>query len=281
MALPHRVVVRVVRGRDLHSARAELGVNELVGDDGNLAADDGQYERLADEVAVSLVLRADGDGRVAEHRLGASGGDRDAAVGAFNGVLQIVELARLRFFINFEVGERGLVFRTPVDHAGAAVDKAVLIATHEELADGARQMLVHREALARPVNARALAPHLPQNLAAGLLLPLPHALDELFAAEVVARLALFLLQLPLDDYLRGDARVIHARQPERAPTPHAVVAREHVHDCVLQGVAHVQRARDVRRRDDYRVDGRVGVPVGFGREAPLALPTRVVTLLRL
>ena len=46
-------------------------------------------------------------------------------------------------------------------------------------------MLVHREALARPVNARALAPHLLENLAAVLLLPLPRALDEAFAPEVV------------------------------------------------------------------------------------------------
>ena len=71
-----------------------------------------------------------------------------------------------------------------------------------------------------------------------------------FAPEVVARLALFLLQLPLDDNLRGDARMVCAGEPERSEASHAVVAREHVHDCVLQGVAHVERARNVRGRND-------------------------------
>ena len=42
VALAHRVVCGVVRGRDLDRARAELRVNEVVGDDRNLAVDDGQ-----------------------------------------------------------------------------------------------------------------------------------------------------------------------------------------------------------------------------------------------
>ena len=35
-------------------------------------------------------------------------------------------------------------------------------------------------------------------------------------------------ELPLDDGLRGDARVIDARLPERVVAAHAVVADEHV-----------------------------------------------------
>src|SRR3712207_332151 len=183
VALAHRVVGGVVRGRHLHRARAELGVYELVGDDGNLAVDDGEYQRPADKVGVTLVLRADGDGRVAEHRLGARRRHRQAAAGALDGVLQVVELPGLRLLLDLQVREGRLVFRAPVDHAGAAVDEPLLVAADEELADGAREVLVHRELLARPVHARALAPHLPLNLAAVLLLPLPHAADELLAPD--------------------------------------------------------------------------------------------------
>ena len=68
-----------------------------------------------------------------------------------------------------------------------------------------------------------------------------------FLRQVVAGEAGF-LQLPLDHDLRGDARVVGARHPERVLALHPVVAHQRVHDGVLEGVAHVQRARDVGRR---------------------------------
>ena len=79
------------------------------------------------------------------------------------------------------------------------------------------------------------------------VLPLPDALDERFAAEVVAMFALG-VELALDHHLRGDAGVVGARLPQRVVAAHAVLARERVHERVLERVAHVQRAGDVRRR---------------------------------
>ena len=67
--------------------------------------------------------------------------------------------------------------------------------------------------------------------------------------EVGALLALR-VELALDDHLRGDAGVIRAGLPQRVVAPHAVVAGERVHQRVLERVPHVQRAGDVRRRDD-------------------------------
>ena len=77
--------------------------------------------------------------------------------------------------------------------------------------------------------------------------PLPDALDERVAADLLARGALA-AQLLLDDGLRGDAGVVEARLPERVEAPHAVPADEGVLDRPVEGVAHVQRARHVRRR---------------------------------
>jgi hypothetical protein len=61
------------------------------------------------------------------------------------------------------------------------------------------------------------------------LLPRPHALFELLAAEVEARLALE-RELPLDHGLRGDAGVVDARLPQRVAAAHARRAHEHVLD---------------------------------------------------
>ena len=58
----------------------------------------------------------------------------------------------------------------------------------------------------------------------------------------------FGVELALDDHLRGDAGVVGAGLPQRVIAAHAVVARQRVHERVLERVAHVQRAGDVRRR---------------------------------
>ena len=56
VALVDLVIVEVVRRRDLHRARALLGIGIFVGDDGDLAPDQRQHHRLADEGLVAIVL---------------------------------------------------------------------------------------------------------------------------------------------------------------------------------------------------------------------------------
>ncbi len=283
MAHAHLIVVRVVRGRDLDSACAKFRVHVLVCKERNLAVRERQLDGRAEQFTIALVRRVDRHARVAQHRLGARRRHRHAPlspVTGLDGVLQVVELPCLRRLVHFEVREHSLVGRAPVDDAVAPVDVALLVEAHEDLAHGARQTLVHREALARPVHARALAPHLVQNLPARLVLPLPDALDEFFTAQVVARQPL-LLQLAVDHQLRRDARVIHARQPERAVAAHALVPRHHVHQRVLQGVAHVERAGHVRRRDGDGEDWGRRVAVDLWREIAFGLPPRVMLLLGL
>jgi hypothetical protein len=110
--------------------------------------------------------------------------------------------------------------------------------------------------------------------------PLPDALQKFLPTEIVARQFLF-FEFALDDELRGDASVIFAGNPERAEAAHALETREHVHQGVLEGVPHVERAGHVRRRDDDGIDGRVRVAVDFGREAALRFPVRVVSFFSL
>ncbi len=64
-----------MRGRDLHHAGAEFLVHIVVGDDGDGAVAQRQRDLLADEVFVALVFRMHHHGHVAQHGLGAGGGD--------------------------------------------------------------------------------------------------------------------------------------------------------------------------------------------------------------
>ncbi len=223
VALADLEVVRVVRRGHLDGAGAELGVDVLVGDDRDGAVGQRQLDEPADQVLVALVLRVDGDGRVAEHGLGAGGGNDDGVVTL--AVRHGDELAVVVLVLDLDVGDRGQAARAPVDDALGAVDQLVVVEPLEDGLDGLGEALVHREALAGPGDAVAETAHLAADLAAGLALPPPDALDERLAAEVVAGLAL-LGEFPLDDVLRGDAGVVHAGLPQRLEALHALAARE-------------------------------------------------------
>ncbi len=99
---------------------------------------------------------------------------------------------------------------------------------------------------------------------------------EPLAAEVVASLLFFLKQPALDDGLRGDAGVVGAGHPERVEALHPLHADENVLQRVVQGVAEMEGAGYVRRRNDDCVDwtriSRIGVGVEVAALFPEGIP---------
>ena len=254
VALPHGVIVEVVGGGDLHAPRAELGVDVVVGDDRDTAAHQGQFDEGADELGVALVVRVHGDSGVAEHRLRPSRGNDEvivagtcaAAVG--EGIAQFPKAPFLFDVLHLEIRQCGLEHRVPIHQALAAVDEAVLVQAHEDFGHGAREAIVHGETLTGPVDGRAHAAQLLGDLSARRLFPCPHALDELLAAEFGPAL-LLLFELALDHHLRRDACVVRTHLPERVASAHALIANQRIHERVLERMAHVQAAGDIRRWD--------------------------------
>ena len=55
-------------------------------------------------------------------------------------------------------------------------------------------------------------------------------------------------QLAFDDDLRRNAGVVGAWLPQRVGAAHAVVARERIHERLVETVPHVQRTGHVRWR---------------------------------
>ena len=109
-----------------------------------------------------------------------------------------------------------------------------------------------------------------------MLFPLPDFFEEFLAAQVMTR-NLLRVELALDHDLRGDAGVVGAGLPQRVVAVHAMEARERVHDGVLEGVAHVQRAGDVGRRQQDAVI-LPGVVVASGLEIARVFPVRIPAL---
>src|SRR5262249_19569016 len=147
---------------------------------------------------------------------------------------------------------------------------------HEGVAYGPREVRVHREPLARPVERAPEALQLRLDRVLGLALPGPDALDELLTAERLAVDA-FLRELALDDHPGRDPGVVGPRHPEDAVAQHALPPGQHVLDRAPVGVPDVEAARDVRGRYDHDEARRAG---GSDRlETALGLPDPVPALL--
>ena len=283
MALADRIVVGVMRRRDLDHPGAKGAVHVVVGNHRNQTVAQRQVHVLADQVGVAFVFRVDHHRHVAEHGFGTRGGHGQAGQFADGAMLERVQDVPQRavFFLalDFQVGHGRLQHRVPVHQALATVDQALFVQAHKGFGDDFGELVVHREVFAAPVHAVAHAAHLRGDGVARLLLPLPDLSDKVLARlgrrrpHGVAAQALG-LELAFDDDLRGDAGMVGARNPGRVAALHAVVARQAVHDGLVERVAHVQRAGDVGRRQLDRERRRVGL----GRLAAAVAGLAVATL---
>ncbi len=167
--------------------------------------------------------------------------------------------------------------RAPVDDPVRAVDPAVVPQPHEEREHRSDVGLVEREPLTLVVHRRAQAPELTHDRATGRLQPLPGALDERLAPEIVAGQPLS-RELLLDDVLGGDPGVVVAGLPEGVVAHHPVPADQAVLDRPVERMPHVELAGDVRRRHADDV-GLVAAAAGAGRVEALGLPGLLPALL--
>ena len=280
MAGADLVVVRIVGGRHLHRARAHLRVGVVVGDDWDRPVHQGKHHLPSDGVLPATVAGMDGDARVSEHGLGPRGGHHHVGAAFESGVADVPQPARGEDLLCLQVGDDAAASGAPVDHPGAAVDPALLVEPCESLEDRGGVPVVQGEAAALPVVAAAQLAHLVVDRLSIGLAPGPDALHQPVAAEVVAGQALLLEQLLLHLHLGGDPGVIGAGEHERLVPLHALAADDIVVDRVLHGMAHVQLAGDVGRRDGDAVRGPFRVRPGPepARRLPAFVPAPLAAL---
>ncbi len=270
VALAGLEIVGIVRGRDLDRSGAEAQLGHFIQHDGNVAIGQRQPHRFQMQAPGARVLGIDGHGGIAQHRLRPRGRDHQLLVTAVHRIDDVPQVALRLFMLDFEIAERGLAARAPVDDVIGLIDQALFIEPHEGFAHGAGKAGVQGEVLTSPVAAHARALHLLHDAPAVLLFPLPHASLESFAPQIALGQA-FLGELPLHHDLRGDAGVIGAGDPQRLHAGHTPPANLRVDDGVLEHVPHVQRAGYVGRRNGQRKVRLAGI-AGFDVEDLLVDP---------
>ena len=258
--VPHGacIVVEVVSACDFDATRSEFAIDKIVSDDGNGAIAQGQLDPLTHQMFVAIVFGMNRQCTVGHHGFGTRGGNGHATLqlaidhlwAVHERVANVVHATVGFDVFDFQVGHRCFEHRVPVDQSLTAVNQALFIQAHKGFGDHLGQLVVHGEVFAAPIDAGPHAAHLRGDRVARLFFPFPHTSDEVFArfgfgrAHVVTRQALA-LQLTLDHDLCGNASVIGAGNPGCVVPQHAVVAREAVHDRLVERMTHVQRARDV------------------------------------
>ena len=251
VSLTHGVIVGVVGRGDLNEAGTKVGVDVPILKNGDLSVDDRELDGLTHKGGLLGVLRGDGNARVAEHGLGARGGDDNVVLAVDRlgqRVAQVPQVALLVLVLGLVVRDSGGAVGAPVDDALAAIDQAVVVPVAEDLAHGLGVVLVHGKALVIEVDGAAHALDLLDDDAAVLVGPIPASVDKLVATDLQAANALA-LELLVDLGLRSDTGVVGAQHPARGLTAHASHTDDGVLNGVVGGVTHVELAGHIGRRN--------------------------------
>ena len=300
------IVVMVMRAGDLHRARAKIGVRVTIGDDRDQAAvflgPHGDFTQLAHDGRIAFVARVHGDRAIAQHRLGPRRGDGDVIPRLAQGdvsvcvpldifirratgerVLEVPHMARRFDILDLQIGNRRLEMRVPIDQPLAAVNQALVVHLHKDADHGVVEIALvplwrargarHRKRVARPIAGGAKALHLLDDRVAFFRLPIPDMAQEFLAAHLLAAAVAAFGQALFHLQLRGDAGMVLARLPQRVKSAHPVPAHQNVHQRVVEGMAHMQRARHV----GWRQHDREAFIASFARAGPkraFGLPQR-------
>ena len=270
------IVVGVMAGRHFNGAGAKAELNIVVGHDGKLPSDERQYGVFADKVSIALIVRVDGDAGVAQHGLRPGGGDDKFLIGVLDGVSDMPEKAGHVLVLDLGVGQGRAALGAPVYDSAPLVDKSLFIQLTEGLTHRFCAGLVHGEGAPVPVAGGAQNLLLLNNAVAVLVLPVPHAVKKLFAAEVVAGEPLVLAKLLLDLYLRRYTGMIGAGKPQGGIALHPLVPDEDILQSGIESVSHVKLSRYVGWRHYYRERLLFGIDNTL--EVPALLP-HIVDLL--
>ena len=277
MTLTNLVVVGVVGRGDLNHTGALGHIGVLIAHDGNLFVDQRKQNVASVEMGIAGILCVDGNGGIAQHSLGTGSSQLQHLARFLNGVEQMIEVTAVILVFHLRIGDRGHTGGAPVNHTVTAVDQSFLIQTKEYVLNRLGASLIQSETLTGPVAGGTQLLQLFNDASAVLGTPVPGTRKEPLAADIVFGDALFAHSLH-DLRLGGDGSVVGAGQPQSTETAHPLVAGQNVLQGVVQGVAHVQLSRNVRRGHN---DGIMGLGfVDYGREAFFLTPGGVDSLLK-
>ena len=246
-------VVRIVCRRNFNDARTEFFVYISIGNNGNKAVGKRQFYLCADHVCIAFVVGMNGNRRIAQKSFGTGCRDFDTlrhpAFRIVDLIINMIHRAGSIFVFDFVIGKGGRTRGTPVYQIIAAVNQAALVKAHEHVTHRFGKTFIHRKALAAPIDRSAEFFQLVRNNCMVFVFYLPRTFKEFFAPQFVA-VGTFLFKPAFHHVLRRDSRMVGARNPQRRPAVHALIADNNILQNIVERMPHVQNAGYVRRRNN-------------------------------
>ena len=232
-------VVGVMEGRDLHNAGTEGLIHIFIGDNGDFLAGDGHQHGFAHIVAVTVVLGIDGESRIAEHRFRTGRGHGHELIGIFDAVFDFPQTAFFFFMFHFDIGDRRMAFRAPVDDIFITIDQFFFIESHKGFANGAGKAFVHGEAFSVPVAGNAETAELSYDAVMVFVFPCPGVFQKFLTADLFFGSAVF-AQLFFNFGLGSDTGVVGTGNPQRVESGHSFIANEDILQSFVESVPHMK-----------------------------------------
>ena len=213
MAFADLIVVKIMRRRNFNGTRSLFRVGMFVGNNGNRTAANRNNDIFADNVFITFVFIGNGDGRIAEQRFGTRCRNRHkASLFPFDGIIKVPHFADDFALFDFQIGNRRLQIRIPVNQTFRAVNQSFFIQRYKLLTHGAAKSFVHCKTFARPIQRSPQTAQLIGDLAAGFGFPFPDLFNKLFTSQIMSGNAVF-GQQTFNDHLRGNTGMIRAGLP--------------------------------------------------------------------
>ena len=155
MALTDFKVIEVVSRRNLHAAGTELFIHIIVSDDGDFSVCQRKLQFLSDQIFIAFVFRINSNSLVAEHSFRTSRCNDDAFGAVSSRITNFPKMSVLFFRFDFQVGNRSLKFRVPVNETAPSVNQAFFIEVYEAVDHNFSEVVVHCEIETVPVKGVA------------------------------------------------------------------------------------------------------------------------------
>ena len=140
--------------------------------------------------------------------------------------------------LNLSIGKSSDTVGTPVNDPASLINQALLIERDENFSDCLGATLVHGKAGAVPIAGSTQFLLLLNDSVAISVFPVPNALEELFAAKIIACQSFF-AKLLLDLDLSCDACVINTGYPKGVVSLHTLETNERILQCRVHSMSHV------------------------------------------
>ncbi len=147
-------VIRVMRRSDFYHTGSLFHVGVFITYNGDLLVNQRQNDMTAMQMLITGIFTVNGYGCITQHGFGTGRGNFQIFSRFLDRIENMPEMTRFFLIFHLGIGNRGLTFRTPVNHSVATINAVLLIQIDKDIQYGFGTLFIHRKVFSFPVAGR-------------------------------------------------------------------------------------------------------------------------------